>query len=394
MRKRCFYIIFFLLYIITAGNDLYAYIPEIKYPVNDRARIITTADEQKITKLLIDHKMKTGVHIAVLTVRSTGKMSIEEYSMQVAEKWAGGSKERDDGLLFLIDVNNRRMRLEVGYGLEGYLPDITARAILDSIKPDFKKYAYGKGIYKVIKQVIIETDSLRADENIPLTSRGLGFIYKIISLYTLIFLLGVILCGGLVLLKVKVNMHKLIYILLSLILWIAVPVLLYFYYRGVWVWNPFVYVTGTISGYSLGYGWIVRQKLPNRKSNKPAHFGFIATLIPAIICFLLILICIDIISPNAYGTSSNETVAFFVLIFVNIIQFVIGGVELMTLTEINMGVYKGKVSFGGSSSYNYSSSNSSSSSSSSYSSGSSGSSSSSWSGGGGSFGGGGASSSW
>jgi uncharacterized protein len=81
---------------------------------------------------------KTGAQMAVLIVASTGGEAIEEFSMRVAEAWQGGDAERDDGLLLTLAMHDRRMRLEVGYGLEGNIPDAAARRIVDGMRDDLR----------------------------------------------------------------------------------------------------------------------------------------------------------------------------------------------------------------------------------------------------------------
>ncbi|MCB1172038.1 MAG: TPM domain-containing protein [Leptospiraceae bacterium] len=384
------------LMLITPFAGQWAQVPVIKHPVNDYANILPQAREQALTKLIIDHQAKTGVQIAILAVSDLNRIPIEDYAMQVAEQWSGGSRERDDGVLFVMALKNRQMRLEVGYGLEGLIPDYKAREILDSVRSDFQARNYGNGMQQVVVSIIKETATLKAGAKIPLATRTLGFGYRIASLYTLVFLAGLCLAGGWILLHDWMNNFKAFAFFVSAAIWIQGPVVLFLYFRGVWFWNPIVYFVGLTAGYSLAQAWLVEQKLPNKNKNRQAHFGLSVAMLPVGISLLLILVCLDFFSPDPQGTTLHETIAFYLLIILALAQFVLGSVEWMTFSEIKAGVYNGPVTFGGGSagSAAYSSHSSGGTSFASNTSASASSPAPLWPGGGGSFGGGGASSSW
>ncbi len=131
--------------------------PAITRAVTDRAGVISPAAEQQIAELLVRHRQATGVQIAVLVVRTTSGEPIEDYSMRVAEAWAGGSRGRDDGVLYTLAIDDRRMRLEVGYGLEDRIPDAAAREIIDATRPELRAGDYDQAVTKVIEAVIART---------------------------------------------------------------------------------------------------------------------------------------------------------------------------------------------------------------------------------------------
>src|SRR5690606_14236251 len=89
-----------------------------------------------------------GPQMAFLIVPSLEGEAIEDYSMRVAETWKLGSKERDDGLLFVVSVGDRAVRIEVGGGIEGALTDVQAgRIIREIVVPAFRREAYGEGLH-------------------------------------------------------------------------------------------------------------------------------------------------------------------------------------------------------------------------------------------------------
>lgn len=113
-----------------------------------------------IESRLRGHRKAVGVQMAVLLIRTTDGRPIDWYSLDVAKKWGGGKKGRDDGLLFILAVDDHRMRLEVGYGLEPSIPDREARRIIDSIKPELRAGMYGVGVAKVVEEVILRTSDI------------------------------------------------------------------------------------------------------------------------------------------------------------------------------------------------------------------------------------------
>lgn len=112
-----------------------------------------------------------GSQIAVLIVPTTGNESIEEYSLRVAEQWKLGRKKIDDGAILLIAKNDRRLRIEVGYGLEGALNDATAKRIIEeTITPHFKQGNFYDGIRAGVDQIIKVVDG----EPLPPPNRAEG----------------------------------------------------------------------------------------------------------------------------------------------------------------------------------------------------------------------------
>ncbi|MBT4790271.1 MAG: methanol dehydrogenase [Halobacteriovoraceae bacterium] len=122
-------------------------------PVVDQAGLLSRQVRTQLTNALIAIKRQTGNEIAVLTVASLEGESIEGYSIKVTDKWKLGSKDKDNGVLFLISINDRKMRIEVGQGLEGDLPDARAGQIIRAIGPYFKKGEYKSGIILGVSQI-------------------------------------------------------------------------------------------------------------------------------------------------------------------------------------------------------------------------------------------------
>jgi uncharacterized protein len=123
-------------------------IPPVTGPVVDQADVIDDARARAITNLAFELKQKTGAEIAVLTVRTTAPEDIFQYGMRVADAWKLGSAEKDDGLLLVVAVDDRKAHFFTGYGLEGMLPDGKLGGILDEyVVPAFRQGDYGGGSY-------------------------------------------------------------------------------------------------------------------------------------------------------------------------------------------------------------------------------------------------------
>ena len=137
-------------------------VPQLTGRVVDLAGMINAGDEADLTARLKAHEDATGNQVAVLTIPSLDGEVLEEYSLKVARTWALGQKDRDNGVLLLVAKNDRKLRIEVGYGLEGTLTDAIASFIIrQTITPLFKQGLFNGGIVAGTGQII---DVLESDE--------------------------------------------------------------------------------------------------------------------------------------------------------------------------------------------------------------------------------------
>ena len=122
-------------------------IPYLTGRVTDNAGILSDDARKAITQRLKDHEDKTTNQIAVLTVPTLDGTGIEEYAVSVFKVWKLGQKGKDNGILVVVAPNDRRMRIEVGYGLESVITDGIAGSIIRNVMtPNFKSGDYNKGI--------------------------------------------------------------------------------------------------------------------------------------------------------------------------------------------------------------------------------------------------------
>ena len=122
--------------------------------VSDFAGILSEDTTSQISSLFDEVKRSTGAEIAVVTVSSLEGMTIEDYAVRLFEKWGIGTKEEDNGVLFLIAPNERKTRIEVGYGLEPVITDGRAGDIIrETVLPFFKAGDYNQGILQGSMQI-------------------------------------------------------------------------------------------------------------------------------------------------------------------------------------------------------------------------------------------------
>ncbi len=146
MRIRRF-ILHILFFMLLPLNLAALEVPKVTGYVNDHAGMISSATELKIENFLRGFESSDSTQLVLLTIDSLDGESLEEYSLKVAESWKLGQKDKDNGALLLIVKKDRKIRIEVGYGLEGRLTDLlTGRIIDNEIAPRFKAGDFEGGI--------------------------------------------------------------------------------------------------------------------------------------------------------------------------------------------------------------------------------------------------------
>ena len=122
-------------------------VPQLQRRVTDLAGVMSPSQASNLEQKLYLYERSSSNQIAVLIVNSLEGEALESYAMRVAEKWQLGQADRDNGALLLISVQDRRIRIEVGYGLEGALTDLQSSTIIrNEIAPFFRQGNYYAGI--------------------------------------------------------------------------------------------------------------------------------------------------------------------------------------------------------------------------------------------------------
>jgi uncharacterized protein len=148
-------------------------VPPLSGRVVDQTGTLSASDAAALTQRLKDLETRKGSQVAVLIVPTTQPETIEQFSIRVAEAWKIGRKKIDDGALLVVAKNDHKLRIEVGYGLEGALTDVTSRRIIDEIiVPQFKTGDFTGGISAGVDRIIriIDGEPLPAPE--PEVSHG------------------------------------------------------------------------------------------------------------------------------------------------------------------------------------------------------------------------------
>lgn len=131
-----------------------AYQPTTQFFVNDFADVISSNAEQQIVELGRTLEQQTGAQVVAVTVPSLDGQSVEDYAIDLANSWGIGQAEQDNGVLLLIAVEERKLRIEVGRGLEGALPDGKTGRIMDEyMTPSLRSNDYSAGMLEGYKAV-------------------------------------------------------------------------------------------------------------------------------------------------------------------------------------------------------------------------------------------------
>ena len=199
MRTWTYLFVTFLLIATTDG--LAQSLPKPAGRVNDFANIISPDVESELDAQLTTLENTTSHEVAVVTVQSLDGMTVEDYAERLFRAWGIGQEKRDNGVLILVAPNERDVRIEVGYGLEGILPDgLAGRVIQDDILPRFKENDYPGGIRAgtlrvidiVAKQQVLTPEEI-ARLNDGTTDIPVWFVVPFLGLFVGI---GFVMIGG------------------------------------------------------------------------------------------------------------------------------------------------------------------------------------------------------
>ncbi|MCL4378287.1 MAG: TPM domain-containing protein [Actinobacteria bacterium] len=206
-----------------AGNINY---PAYSGFVNDYTNTLSDEWKIKTENLTQEVERKTSCEIAVAIIGSLNGSSIEEYAAGLFNSWGVGKKGKDNGVLLLVSMKDRKLRIEVGYGLEGIITDLEAKEIIDNvIVPRFKENNYNSGIYNGVvaiankiykeegKATVAYSDKVQTTPKKSFTqSKAFPFIIILTTLSPLIFILfSLILISsiiGVVALAYYIKIHK------------------------------------------------------------------------------------------------------------------------------------------------------------------------------------------
>src|SRR5258708_37722572 len=156
-------------------------VPPLTGRVVDQTGTLSRGDIALLTQTLKNLELRKGSQIAVLIVPTTAPETIEQYAIRVAEAWKIGRKKIDDGALLVVAKNDRKLRIEVGYGLEGALTDVPSKRIIDEIiTPRFRSGDFSGGISAGVDRIIgvIDGEKLPAPQP-PASQQSFGWLSDI-----------------------------------------------------------------------------------------------------------------------------------------------------------------------------------------------------------------------
>ena len=172
-------------------------VPPLVGRVVDQTGTLGSGDVAALNQTIRDFEARKGSQVAVLIVPTTDGEAIEQFSLRVAEAWKIGRKKIDDGALLVVAKNDRHLRIEVGYGLEGALTDVTTKRIIDEeITPKFKSGDFAGGVSAGVNKMIrvIDGEKLPAPEPPHWQNTGL---FDVSDMFNPFLLIPVFLLGGL-----------------------------------------------------------------------------------------------------------------------------------------------------------------------------------------------------
>jgi uncharacterized protein len=150
-------------------------VPPLKGRVTDLTGTLSPAQVADLERSLAEFEARKGSQIAILMVPSTQPEDIAQYAIRVADQWKVGRKKVDDGLIVVVAKNDHKLRIEVGYGLEGPIPDIVAkRVIRETIAPHFVDGNFYAGLKAGTEQLmkLVDGEKLPPPSNGARSSRG------------------------------------------------------------------------------------------------------------------------------------------------------------------------------------------------------------------------------
>jgi uncharacterized protein len=157
--------------------------------VTDYTNTLSPADKQQLETKLVTYNDSTSTQIAVVILKSTGNYDINDYGVQLLRKWGIGQKDKNNGVLVLVAIGDRKMSIQTGYGAEGSLPDIVTQDIIQNdLKPHFKQGDYYGGLDAGTNSIIkaMKGEYKAAKKQKQSSSGPAGFIFIVIIVVILI----------------------------------------------------------------------------------------------------------------------------------------------------------------------------------------------------------------
>jgi uncharacterized protein len=192
MKKILLFLLVFTYLVASAQN-----IPAPPNPprlVNDFAHVMTADQVQDLENKLVAYDDSTSIQIAVVTIQTTGDYAIDDYALKILREWKVGNKSTNNGLVVLAAIQDHKVFIATGYGMEGVVPDITAKQIIENeIVPNFRQQNYYRGFDLATDAIILASrGEYKAPEGYnqrKQKGKGGGNILGLIIFFVIIFIL-------------------------------------------------------------------------------------------------------------------------------------------------------------------------------------------------------------
>lgn len=172
----------FVLLLLGMGAQGQSFPEQPKTLVNDYTQTLSANERTALEQKLVAFDDSTSTQIAVVLIESLEGYDVADYAVRLAEKWGIGSDKKNNGIILLVSIGDRKMSIQTGYGVEGALPDAIARRIIEtSIKPAFKQGAYFAGLDAGTNDIIAYTKGEYKNDT-PKQAKGKKFPIGVIIL--------------------------------------------------------------------------------------------------------------------------------------------------------------------------------------------------------------------
>jgi uncharacterized protein len=164
--------------------------------VNDYANVLSATQKQSLEQKLVAFDDSSSTQIAIAIVKSVGDYDINEYAVELGRKWGVGQSGKNNGIMIVVAVGDRKISIQTGYGVEGALPDVYARRIIDNdIKPNFKAGDYYAGLDAGTTSIIKYTRGEYKNDN-PKASKSKGGSGSLVIIIIIVVVIIIIMRKG------------------------------------------------------------------------------------------------------------------------------------------------------------------------------------------------------
>jgi len=165
--------------------------------VNDYTGTLSAEQIQQLEQKLVAFDDSTSIQVAIAVLKSVGEYDINDYAMQLGRKWGVGTKGKDNGVMIVVALGDRKIAIQTGYGVEGALPDMYTRRIIDNdIKPHFKAGEYYKGLDAATSSIIAYTKGEYKNDKPKVSKSGKGGSGLLIVIIIIVIVIIMLKRGG------------------------------------------------------------------------------------------------------------------------------------------------------------------------------------------------------